>query len=51
MAIIKKFRLKSFKNNKPLLEFKNVSLSFDNTQILDNVSFKVNIGEICGVFI
>ena len=49
MAIIKKFRLKSFKNSKPLLEFKNVSLSFGNTQILDNVSFKVNFGEICGL--
>jgi|TARA_B100001540_G_C15816175_1_gene647588 lipopolysaccharide export system ATP-binding protein len=49
MAIIKKFRLKSFKKNKPLLEFRNVSLSFGNTQILDNVSFKVNSGEICGL--
>ena len=49
MAIIKKFRLKSFKRSKPLLEFKNVTLSFGNTQILDNVSFKVNMGEICGL--
>ena len=49
MAIIKKFRLKSFKKSKPLLELKNVSLSFGNRQILDNVSFKINQGEIFGI--
>jgi len=49
VAIIKKFRLKSFKKSRPLLEFRNVSLSFDSRQILDNVSFKLNLGEICGL--
>ena len=49
MALIKKFRIKSFKKKKPLLNFKNISLSFGNRKILDNVSFKINQGEILGM--
>ena len=29
MAIIKKFRIKSFKNIDPILEVKNISISFE----------------------
>ena len=49
MAIIKKFRIKSFKNTEPLLEVKNISISFEDRKILDNISFKINPGEILGL--
>ena len=49
MAIIKKFRIKSFKKKDSLLELKNISISFDQRQILDNISFKINTGEILGL--
>ncbi len=49
MAIIKKFRIKSFKNPKPMISLENISLSFGKRKILDNVSFKINNGEILGM--
>ena len=49
MAIIKKFRIKSFKKSEPLLELKNISKSFGDRKILDNISLKINRGEILGL--
>ena len=49
MAIIKKFRIKSFKENKPLIKLEKISLSFGKRQILENISFNVNNGEILGM--
>jgi len=49
MAIIKKFRIKSFKNQKPLVSLKKISLSFGKRQILEDISFKINRGEILGM--
>tara|TARA_Y100001970_G_scaffold293360_1_gene439657 strand:- start:5738 stop:6514 length:777 start_codon:yes stop_codon:yes gene_type:complete len=49
MGIIKTFRIKSFKNNNSIVEFKNVSLSYGNRLILDNISFRVNQGQIFGM--
>ena len=49
MAVIKKFRIKSFKKQKPLVQLKNISLSFGKRKILDNVSFNINQGEILGM--
>ena len=49
MAIIKKFRIKSFKNLNTIIEFKNVSVSYGNRLILDNISFKINEGQIFGM--
>ena len=37
MAIIKKFRIKSFKEAKSIIEFKDVSLAYGNRLILDNI--------------
>ena len=37
MAIIKKFRIKSFKNTNSVIEFENVSLSYGTRQILENL--------------
>ena len=49
MAIIKKFRIKSFKNSRPIISLENISLTFGKRKILDNVSFKVNYGQILGM--
>ena len=49
MAIIKKFRIKSFKQKKPILKLQNISLSFQSRQILGNISFEINQGEIFGM--
>ncbi|MDC3120606.1 ATP-binding cassette domain-containing protein [Candidatus Pelagibacter sp.] len=49
MAIIKKFRIKSFKNINSIIEFENISLSYGNRQILENISFKINEGQIFGM--
>ena len=49
MTIIKKFRIKSFKKNKPLIRLEKISLSFGKRQILDNINFNVNSGEILGM--
>ncbi len=49
MGIIKKFRIKSFKNINSEIEFENVSLSYGNRLILDNINFKINKGEIFGM--
>jgi len=49
MAIIKKFRIKSFKNINSIIEFQNISLSYGNRLILDNINFKINEGQIFGM--
>ena len=49
MGIVKKFRIKSFKNKNSLIEFENVSLSYGNRLILDNINFKINESEIFGM--
>jgi lipopolysaccharide export system ATP-binding protein len=49
MGIIKKFRIKSFKKSQPIISLENISLSFGNRKILENVSFKINQGQILGM--
>jgi len=49
MGVIKKFRIKSFKNPQPIISLENISFSFGNRKILDNVSFKINQGQILGM--
>ena len=49
MAVIKKFRIKSFKNINPVIEFENISLSYGERLILDNINFKINEGQIFGM--
>ena len=46
---VKKFRIISFKNTNSIIEFENVSLSYGNRQILENISFKINEGQIFGM--
>ena len=49
MALIKKFRIKEFKNKKPVAKLEKVSLSYGKRQILDNINFELNSGEIVGL--
>ncbi len=49
MAIIKKFRIKSFKKNKPLIKLDRISLSYGKRRILEDINFSINKGEILGM--
>ena len=49
MAIIKKFRIKSFKNNKEIVKLENISFSFGNRKVLENINISINQGEIAGL--
>ena len=50
MAIVKKFRIKSFKKNKPIISLNKVSIAFNkNHQILDNISLDIPKGQILGL--
>ena len=49
MAIIKKFRIKSFKKNVPLIRLDKVSLSFGKRKILDNINFNINKNQSLGL--
>ena len=49
MAVIKKFRIKSFKKEKPVVTLKKISLSFGKRQILDDINFEVNQRQILGL--
>ncbi len=49
MAIIKKFRIKSFKSNKEVVKLENISFSFGERKILENINISVNQGEIAGL--
>ena len=49
MAIIKKFRIKSYKETSSIIEFQNISLSYGKRLILDKINFKINKGQIFGM--
>lgn len=49
MSVVKQFRIKYFKKKNPIIEFKNISLSYGNRIILDNINFTINEGEIFGM--
>jgi len=49
MALIKKFRIKKFKDKKPVASLAKVSLSYGKRQILDNISLELSSGEIVGL--
>ena len=49
MAVVKKFRIKSFKEVNSIIEFENVSLAYGDRLILDNINFKINEGQIFGM--
>ena len=49
MAIIKKFRIKSYKETSSIIEFQNISLSYGKRLILDKINFKINKRQIFGM--
>ena len=49
MAVIKKFRIKSFKQSEALVELKNISMFYNKRQILNNLSIKINRQEVLGM--
>ena len=42
MALIKKFRIKSFKEIKTLLQLEKISMFYNKRQILNNLNLKIN---------
>ena len=49
MSNIKKFRIKSFKANKSILNLDKISLKFGRKIILDNLNLRLNSGQILGL--
>ena len=49
MALIKKFRIKSYKNEESIVELKDISVFYNKRQILDKLNMKINKQEILGM--
>ena len=49
MAIIKKFRIKNFKQEKELLRLEKISVFFGKRKILEDLNLNLNQGEILGL--
>ena len=49
MALIKKFRIKSYKGDEAIVELKNLSVFYNKRQILNNLDLKINKQEILGM--
>ena len=39
--LIKKFRIKSFKEERPIIELKNLTISYGNRQIVENLNLNI----------
>jgi lipopolysaccharide export system ATP-binding protein len=49
MSNIKKFRIKSFKKKKSILNLEKISFKFGKKTILDNLNLQLNNGQILGL--
>tara|TARA_B100000035_G_C21021730_1_gene564344 strand:- start:652 stop:1428 length:777 start_codon:yes stop_codon:yes gene_type:complete len=49
MGVIKKFRIKNFKNKEELLRLEKISVFFGKRKILENLNLSLNKGEILGL--
>ena len=49
MALIKKFRIKSYKEEEKIVELKDISVFYNKRQILNNLNMKINKQEILGM--
>ena len=47
--LIKKFRIKSFKEEKPVIEIKNLTISYGNRQIVEQLNLSLQKSEISGL--
>ena len=49
MSLIKKFRIKSFKEERPIIELKDLTISYGNRQIVEQLNLNIQKSEICGL--
>ncbi len=49
MSLIKKFRIKSFKEEKPMIELKDLTISYGNRQIVEQLNLSIQKSEISGL--
>ncbi len=49
MALIKKFRIKNYKTDEPIIELKNISVFYNKRQIIENLNLNINRQEILGM--
>ena len=49
MALIKKFRIKSYKGEETIVELKNISVFYNKRQILNNLNLEIKKQEVLGV--
>ena len=49
MALIKKFRIKTFKEKKTILKLEKISMFYNKRQILNNLNLDINKQEILGM--
>lgn len=47
--LIKKFRIKSFKEESPIIELKNLTISYGNRQIVEQLNLNIQRSEISGL--
>ena len=48
-GLIKKFRIKSFKENRPIVELQNLSISYGNRQIVEKLNLSIQKNEVSGL--
>ena len=48
-SLIKKFRIKSFKDENPIIELRNLTISYGNRQIVEQLNLNIQKSEICGL--
>ena len=48
-SLIKKFRIKSFKEEKPAIEIKDLTITYGNRQIVENLNLNIQKSEISGL--
>ena len=48
-SLIKKFRIKSFKEEKPIIELKNLTIAYGNRQIVEKLNLRIQKNEISGL--
>ena len=49
MALIKKFRIKSYKKDETIVELRNTSVFYNKRQILNNLNLNIKKQEILGM--
>ena len=49
MAVIKKFKIKSYEKVQSIIELKNISVFYNKRQIIENLNLSINKQEILGM--